>query len=149
MTEASVPDWHHLPQNRFNPHAWIIGEPDIGDGCWIGAFTVIDGSGGLTIGRGCDISAGAQIYTHSTVARVVSRRTRDIQRSPVVIGDYVHVGAAAVILMGSRVGDHAVIGAGAVVLEGSEVPPWSVAVGNPIRIIEDAAKRWAPIHAKP
>jgi acetyltransferase-like isoleucine patch superfamily enzyme len=67
----------------------------------------------------------------------------------VVIGDYVHVGAAAVILMGSRVGDHAVIGAGAVVLEGSEVPPWSVAVGNPIRIIEDAAKRWAPIHAKP
>ena len=30
-----------LPDNPYNPHAWIIGEPTIGEGCWIGAFTVI------------------------------------------------------------------------------------------------------------
>ena len=41
-----------LPPNPYNPHAWVIGEPEIGEGTWIGAFTVIDGSGGLTIGRG-------------------------------------------------------------------------------------------------
>ena len=39
-----------FPPNPYNPHAWIIGEPTIGEGTWIGAFTVIDGSGGLTIG---------------------------------------------------------------------------------------------------
>ena len=71
-----VPEWHHLPENPYNPHAWIVGEPAIGPGCWIGAFTVIDGSGGLTIGAGCDISAGAQIYTHSTVRRVLSEHCR-------------------------------------------------------------------------
>ena len=101
-----VPDWHHLPPNPFNPHAWIVGEPVIGEGCWIGAFTVIDGSGGLTIGRGCDISAGAQIYSHSTVRRVVSDRAGDIKRAPTTIGDCVHIGAAAVVLMGCQIGSH-------------------------------------------
>ncbi|MHA4875698.1 hypothetical protein, partial [Enterococcus faecium] len=61
-----------LPDNRFNPHAWIIGDPEIGEGTWIGAFTVIDGSGGLHIGAGCDISSGVQIYTHSSMRRCVS-----------------------------------------------------------------------------
>jgi UDP-3-O-[3-hydroxymyristoyl] glucosamine N-acyltransferase len=70
--------WHHLPPNPYNPHAWVIGAPEIGESTWIGAFTVIDGSGGLQIGRGCDVSAGAQIYTHSTVARAVSTRDRAI-----------------------------------------------------------------------
>ena len=58
--------------NPYNPHAWIIGQPEIGEGTWIGAFTVIDGSGGLRIGRGCDVSCGVHIYTHSTVRRCVS-----------------------------------------------------------------------------
>ena len=43
-----------VPENRYNAHAWITGSPAIGDGTWIGAFTVIDASGGLTIGSGCD-----------------------------------------------------------------------------------------------
>ena len=63
-----------LPPNPYNPLAWLVGDPEVGDGCWIGAFTLIDGSGGLSIGNGCDISSGAQIYSHSTVRRVISER---------------------------------------------------------------------------
>ena len=70
--------WHHLPANPYNPHAWFVGEPVIGEQCWIGAFTVIDGSGGLSIGRGCDISAGAQIYSHSTVRRALSGKAGEL-----------------------------------------------------------------------
>ena len=142
MTDDQPPEWHHLPPNRFNPHAWIVGEPTIGDGCWIGAFTVIDGSGGLVIGDGCEVSAGAQIYTHSTVPRVVSDRAADTSRAPVTIEDHVHIGAGAIILMGSRIGHHSVIGAGAVVLQDTLVPPWSLVVGNPARIIPNAAPKW-------
>lgn len=142
MTEELLPDWHHLPANPYNPHAWIIGQPAIGEGCWIGAFTIIDGSGGLVIGDGCEVSAGAQIYTHSTVARVISERATGIQRSPVAIGDHVHIGAGAIVLMGTRIGHHSVIGAGAVVLEDTTIPPWSLAVGSPARIIPDGARKW-------
>ena len=139
----TTPDWHHLPDNPYNPHAWIVGEPVIGEGCWIGAFTVIDGSGGLTIGRGCDITAGAQVYSHSTVRRVVSNRVSEIERASTRIGDFVHIGAGAVILMGCSIGDHCVIGAGAVVSQFTIVPDWSVVTGIPGVVHEVAARRFA------
>lgn len=141
MTASPIPDWHHLPANPHNPHAWFVGEPEIGEGCWIGAFTVIDGSGGLRIGRGCDISAGAQIYSHSTVRRVISEREQPIERAATSIGDFVHVGAGAVILMGADIGDHCVVAAGAVVPQFMRVPPWSVVVGVPAVIKPDAARQ--------
>ena len=131
MDSGLAPPWHHLPANPYNPHAWIVGEPSVGEGCWIGSFTVIDGSGGLTIGAGCDISAGAQIYTHSTVQRCLTHGRDSIERRPTVIGDHVHVGAGAIILMGCDIGDHSVVGAGAVVREGTVAPPHSLLVGVP------------------
>lgn len=141
MTTSEPSAWHHLPPNPWNPHAWVVGEPDIGAGCWIGAFTVIDGSGGLRIGRGCDISAGAQIYTHSTVHRALSEGEQPIQRAGTEIGDHVHVGAGAIILMGCAIGSHSVVAAGAVVTQGTVAPPWSVLAGVPARVREGAA--WA------
>jgi acetyltransferase-like isoleucine patch superfamily enzyme len=126
---------HHLPDNPFNPHAWIVGEPDIGDDVWIGAFTVIDGSGGLTIGHGCDISAGAQIYSHSTVDRCLSDRAQPTSHAPTRIGRNVHIGANAVVLMGCDIGDYSVVGAGAVVLEGTVAPARSLLVGVPARVL--------------
>lgn len=135
--------WHGLPANRYNKHALVIGTPVIGEGTWIGPFTVIDGSGGLTIGKGCDVSAGAQIYTHSTVARCLTeRRYNTVDRRPTEIGDYVHIGANATILMGAKIGHHSVIGAGAVVREGTEVPPYSSVVGVPGRVRENATRKW-------
>lgn len=123
-----------LPDNSYNSHAWIAGDPAIGSGTWIGAFTVIDGSGGLTIGRGCDISCGAQIYTHSTVRRCVSgREYEEVDRAPVVIGDRVFVGANAVVLMGVTIGDGAVVSAGAVVTR--DVPAGVIVAGVPAREI--------------
>jgi acetyltransferase-like isoleucine patch superfamily enzyme len=123
-----------LPANPYNEHAWIVGEPVIGEGTWIGAFCVVDGSGGLTIGRGCDVSCGAQIYTHSTVRRCVSgRRYNEIDRAPVVIGDYVFLGANAVVMMGVTIGDRAVVAAGAVVT--ADVPEGAVVGGVPAKVI--------------
>lgn len=142
-TADEFAELHHLPANPYNPHAWILGEPEIGDDVWIGAFTVIDGSGGLTIGHGCDISAGAQIYSHSTVERAVSDRALPIRRQATRIGRNVHVGANAVVLMGADIGDHCVVAAGAVVTEGTVAPPYSVLRGVPARVIPDAARRFA------
>jgi acetyltransferase-like isoleucine patch superfamily enzyme len=130
-----IPDWHHLPENPYNPHAWIIGNPSIGSNCWIGAFTVLDGSGGLTIGSFCDVSAGAQIYTHSTVERALSGGTKPIERAQTTIGSHVHVGAGAVVLMGCTIGDRVVVGAGAVLRQFTVVPDDSLVVGVPARII--------------
>ncbi len=123
---------HGFPANPYNPHAWVIGEPQIGEGTWIGAFTVIDGSGGLTIGAGCDVSCGVHIYTHSTVRRCVTGRAYDqVDRAPVRIGDRVFLGANAVVMMGVTIGDGAVVGAGAVVTR--DVPAYTVVAGVPAK----------------
>jgi acetyltransferase-like isoleucine patch superfamily enzyme len=125
---------HGFPANPYNPHAWIVGEPVIGAGTWIGAFTVIDGSGGLTIGTGCDISAGAQIYTHSSMKRCVSgRQYESVDRAPTTIGDRVFIGANAVVNMGVTVGAEAVVAAGAVVT--TDVASRTVVAGVPARPI--------------
>ena len=50
-----------------------------------------------------------------------------------VIGNDVWIGQNAVILPGVHIGDGAIIGANSVV--GRDIPPYSVAVGNPVRVI--------------
>jgi acetyltransferase-like isoleucine patch superfamily enzyme len=136
-----------LAENPYNPHCWITGTPSIGDGTWIGAFTLIDGLGGLKIGKGCNISSGAQILSHSTVRRCVTERKYDrVDHKSTEIGDFVFVGANAVIQMGAKIGDHSVIGAGAVVLEEAVIPPYSLVVGVPARIVRDIrgeAESWS------
>jgi acetyltransferase-like isoleucine patch superfamily enzyme len=123
-----------IPDNPYHEQCWVIGEPVIGDGTWIGAFTLIDGSGGLTIGSGCDISSGVHIYTHSSARRCVSGRTfNEVERQPVRIGDRVFIGANAVVNMGVTIGDECVIGAGAVVTK--DIPARSVVTGVPARIV--------------
>lgn len=134
-----------LPPNPYNPLAWVVGEPEIGDDVWIGAFTVVDGSGGLSIGHGCDVSSGSQIYTHSTVRRCLTDRGAPTDRAPTRIGRNVHVGAGAIVLMGCDIGDFSVIGAGAVVKEGTVAPAYSLLVGVPARVVPDGARRYAEV----
>lgn len=143
MTDETAAQSELLPANPYHPLAWLVGEPTIGEDVWIGAFTVIDGSGGLVIGDGCDISAGVQIYSHSTVARCLSDRAQPIERRPTRIGRHVHVGANAVVLMGADIGDHCAVGAGAVVKENTVAPPYSLVVGVPARVIPDGARSFS------
>lgn len=131
-----------LPDNPYHPLAWLVGAPQIGSGTWIGAFSVIDGSGGLEIGRNCDISAGAHIYSHSTVSQCISENENEIDRAPTRVGDFVYVGANAVLLMGTSIGDHSVVGAGAVVREFTVAPPFSLLIGVPARVIPDGARKF-------
>lgn len=134
----NAPAAQPLPSNPYNPFCWVAGQPEIGEGTWIGAFTLIDGLGGLKIGKGCNVSSGAQILSHSTVRRCVTeRRHPQVDKKPTEIGDFVFIGANAVVQMGAKVGHHSVVGAGAVVLEDAEIPPYSLVVGVPARVVRD------------
>src|SRR3989344_644745 len=133
---------HGIPKNKYNPHAVIVGNPEISENVWIGAFSVIDSLyASLRIGRGTSISDGAKILTHSTVLRCISeRRFGKIESKASEIGEFCFIGANATVLMGSMIGHHSVIGAGAVVLENSHIPPYSMIAGVPGRIIGSSKK---------
>ena len=87
----------------------ILGEVKVGKHCWIGPNTILDGSGGLEIGDHCDISAGAQIYSHDTVDRVILGAP--VCRSAVKIGSHCYIGPNVVITKGVTIGDFVIIGA--------------------------------------
>ncbi|MBD3272495.1 MAG: acyltransferase [Elusimicrobia bacterium] len=113
--------------------SYIYGKPQVGKNTWIGPFTILDATGGLTIGDNCSISAGVHIYTHDTVAWAVSGGNRKAERKPVAIGNCCYIGAQSVIAKGVVIGDHAVVGANSYV--NKNVPARTVVAGSPARII--------------
>lgn len=54
-------------------------------------------------------------------------------RDSITIGRDVWVGASSVILSGISIGEGSIIGAGSVVA--GDIPPYSIAVGNPARVV--------------
>lgn len=111
----------------------VLGNVKVGESCWIGPNTIIDGSGDLTIGNHCTISAGVQIYTHDNVKQTLSSGKLPIERNPVEIGNNVYLGPNAIIVKGIKIGNYSVIGSGAYV--NKEVPDYAVVVGQPAKAI--------------
>ena len=107
----------------------VLGNVEVGNNVWIGPFTLLDGSGGLSIGLGTHISAGVQIYSHDTVKQALSSGNEEIERTKTTIGSNCHIGAGAIILKGVKIGDHCVVGAGCVVTK--SFPSHSVILGVP------------------
>ena len=110
----------------------ILGDVKVGKDCWIGPNVILDGQGGLTIGDHCDISAGAQIYTHDTVVRCLAGGAAPIERAPVRIGSRVYIGPQCVIEKGVTIGDGVVIGAMSLV--NRDIPSGARAWGIPARL---------------
>lgn len=114
-------------------NCYVYGDVSIGEHTWIGPFTVLDGSGGLSIGAWCSISAGVQIYTHDSVQWALSGGDAPIDRASVRIGSRCYIGPNSIIAKGVTVGDGSVIGSNSVVLE--DIPAGMRAAGAPCRVI--------------
>lgn len=90
----------------------------------------------ITIGARTLFGPGVQVITATHETSVSSRRTMEEFAKPVTIGADCWIGANAIILPGVTIGDGCTIGAGSVVPK--DIPPYSIAVGNPCRIIRKA-----------
>ncbi len=111
----------------------VFGDVRVGAGTWVGPLTVLDGTGGLTIGRTCSISAGVQIYTHDSVRWALSGGVAEYERRPVAIGDHCYIGPMTLVAMGVTIGRHCLIGANSIV--NKDLPDNSIAFGSTCRIV--------------
>lgn len=111
----------------------ILGDVRIGKNTWVGPFTLLDGSGVLSIGSYCSISAGVHIYTHDTVKWATSGGKLEVDKSPVTIGNRCYFGPHSIITKGITIGDGCIIGANSLV--NKDVPPGMKVWGNPAKII--------------
>lgn len=95
-------------------------------------LTILD-VGKVTIGKNVQMAPNVSIYTAGHPVHPESRNSGYEYGIPVTIGDNVWIGGSTVILPGVTIGDNVVIGAGSVVTK--DIPAWSIAVGNPCRVI--------------
>lgn len=111
--------------------AHIFGDVKVGRDTWIGPFTILDGSGELTIGNNCSISAGVQLYTHDTVGWATSGGVDPYEYAPTVIGNNCYIGPNTVVTKGVTIGEGAVVGANSLVID--NVAQGQKVAGSPAR----------------
>jgi maltose O-acetyltransferase len=87
----------------------------------------------ITIGSNVLFGPGVQLYAATHPLDAVVRRTLELAK-PITSGDDCWIGGSAVICPGVTIGTGCVIGAGSVVTK--DVPAYSLAVGNPARVIK-------------
>jgi acetyltransferase-like isoleucine patch superfamily enzyme len=126
----------NFKKNRFHPLVWIVGDPDIGKNVYIGGMSEVNAKDAkVTIGDNCDIASFVSINCADSHKKCLGLSNK-VQRKNIVIENNVFVGSHSVIKGGSHIGHHSVVAAGTIV-EGVKIPPYSLVIGNPMKIKVD------------
>jgi len=111
-----------------------VGDVLIGDRVRIGMSNVLIGP--VTIGN--DVMLAQNIVlsglNHGYEDIKIVPHKQPVTKKKITLEDEVWIGANSVVVAGVTIGKHSVIAAGSVVTK--NIPPYSVAVGNPARVIK-------------
>lgn len=136
------------------PGAIVVGDVTLGDGCSVWHHAVLRGDiNRIVIGHHSNVQDNAVLHLADDYACLVGNYVT-IGHSAVVhactIDDECLIGMGAIILDGAEIGLQSLIGAGALVTGGMKVPPGSLVLGSPARIVRSLAeeerqglKHWA------
>jgi acetyltransferase-like isoleucine patch superfamily enzyme len=107
----------------------------IGEHTYIGPYTCISGYGKIEIGKDCLIASHTSVYGHNYNFEDSTKKIREqgFNYKGIKIEDDCWLGSGVKVLDGVTIGKGSVIGAGAVVTK--DIPPYSVAVGVPAKVI--------------
>lgn len=109
----------------------------IDENAYIGPYVIIAGTGDIKIGKNCLIAPHCGIFANN---HIFSDPTRLIEEQGttskgIVIEDDCWLGHNVTVIDGVKIGKGSIIGAGSVV--NKNIPPFSIAVGTPVRIIRN------------
>lgn len=137
----------HIPviheSSFIHPLAAVTGNVIIGKDCYIGPGAALRGDWGqIIIEDGCNVQENCTIHMFPGLT-VLLKEAAHIGHGAVihgaVIGKNCLVGMNAVIMDHVELGDESIVGALSMVKEGEKIPPRSLLVGNPARIIKEVS----------
>ena len=123
-----------------HPDAVLIGEVEVGNGCYVGAGAVLRGDiGGVIIGKGSNVQENCVIHTFPN-KRTILHPDAHIGHGCILHGceicSNVLVGMGSVIADDVKINSNTLIGARSVVLFGQEIEKNSVVMGSPAKVVK-------------
>ena len=123
-----------------------VGPVIIGDRTKIGLSNTIIGP--VTIGNDIRLAQNITLsgLNHNYTDVTLPIHVQGVSTAPIVIEDETWIGANVVVLAGVTIGKHCIVAAGSVVTK--NVPSYSVAVGNPARVVKKynpETKNWEKV----
>jgi maltose O-acetyltransferase len=105
----------------------------VGRNCFISCNCVFLDCAPIEIGDDLQMAPAVQLYTAYHPLDRATRVAGWEAAKPIRIGNAVWIGGGVIVLPGVTIGDGCVVGAGSVVTR--DLPPGTLAVGNPARIV--------------
>lgn len=129
------------PTAYVHPTAVLIGDVIVGPGCYVGPAASLRGDfGRITLCEGSNVQDTCVMHGFPEGEAIIDVNGH-IGHGAVIHGAHIGadalVGVNAVVMDNAQVGEGAVIGAMAYVGEGMVVPPRSLAVGIPARVVRE------------
>jgi phenylacetic acid degradation protein len=126
-----------------HPQAAVIGHVIIGKDCYIGPGAAIRGDwGSIVIEDGCNVQENCIIHMFPGIT-VLLKESAHIGHGAIIhgatIGKNCLVGMNAVIMDEVDLGDESIVGALCFIKQGEKIPPRSMVVGNPSKIIKQVS----------
>jgi len=124
----------------IHPLAVVLGNVELGDkaSVWPGAVLRGD-TDRIVIGEESNVKDGAVIHVDPGMPCLIGSRVTIGHRAVVhgaTLEDECLIGMGAIVLNGALIGKGSVVGAGAVVREGMQVPPGSLVLGVPGKVVK-------------
>ena len=127
-------EWGFSDGSSVYDECLIFGEVTVGKNCWIGPFTILDGSGGgLKVGNWTSIGSGTHVYTHHTIDQCLTGGLIKPFRASTIIGQSCFIAPNVIIGPGTIIGSNCFVTAFSYV-EGI-FPDNSIISGNPAKIV--------------
>ncbi len=132
------------PSAFIHPQSAITGNVIIGKNVYVGPGAVIRGDwGGIIIKDGCNVQENCTIHMFPGI-EVVLEENAHIGHGAIIHGAHIGynclVGMNAVLMDHVEIGQNSIIGALTFIKTGSKIPPRSLVVGNPGRIIREVSE---------
>lgn len=131
------------PSSFVHPQATVTGNVVIGKDCYIGPGAALRGDwGGIVLEDGCNVQENCTIHMFPGVT-VTLKAGAHIGHGAIIhganIGRNCLVGMNSVIMDRVELGDECIVGALTFIKEGEQIPPRSLVVGNPARIVKQVS----------
>lgn len=128
------------PSAFVHPQAVVTGDVTIGKDCYIGPGAALRGDwGAIVIKDGCNVQENCTIHMFPGVT-VVLEEGAHIGHGAIIHGAHIGknslVGMNAVVMDNVELGDESIVGALTFIREGEKIPPRSLVVGNPGKVVK-------------